>query len=129
MTNTIRIALLGLGDVGQAFAEEFLAKIQEHDAPIEIVAVADSNPESPVALGFAHSKIPVLGDPLDVITLAEKVDVIFDLTDNSRVRQELRLKLLESKNKHTVIATEVMARLLWCFFNQPLQLKATGTGY
>lgn len=129
MTYTIRIALLGLGEVGQAFAEEFLAKIQEHDAPVRIVAVSNDDPESPVALGFAHSEVPVFRDPLEVITLADKIDIIFDMTGSSRVRQELRLKLLEVKNKHTVIATEVMARLLWCFFDQPEPLKAIGTGY
>lgn len=129
MKDTIRIALLGLGDIGQAFAEEFLTKIQEHGAPVEIVAVADHEAESPVALGFAHNGVPVFRDALEVTTLGDKIDIIFDLTGNSRVRQELRLKLIETRNQHTVIATEVLARLLWHFFEQPMQLRATGTGY
>jgi homoserine dehydrogenase len=129
MKDTIRVALLGLGDIGEAFAEQFLAKIQEHGAPVEIVAVADHHPDSPVALGFSQSGVPVFRDALEVTSLGDKIDIIFDLTGNSRLRQELRLKLIETRNQHTVIATEVLARLLWHFFEQPLQLKATGTGY
>ena len=116
--NNIRVALLGLGEVGQAFAEHLLEKIQEHGAPVQIVAVADRKIDSPVALGFSQNGVPVYADALDVTKLGDQVDIIFDLTNNSRVQQELRLRMLESKNRHTIIANEVMARLLWCFFNE-----------
>ena len=129
MHSKIRVALLGLGDVGQTFAEHFLAKIQEHGAPVEIVAVADHHTDSPIALGFAQNGVSVYKDALDVVQLGEKIDIIFDLTGNNRLRQELRLKLLESKNKHTVIATEVFASLLWHFFDEPMHLKAAASGY
>lgn len=129
MSSKIRIALLGLGEVGQTFAEHFLEKIQEHGAPVEIVAVADHHTDSPVALGFAQSGVPVYKDALEVIKLGENVDIIFDLTNNSRLRQELRLKLLETKNRRTVIATEVFANLLWYFFDEPIQLRTAAGGY
>lgn len=129
MANTIRIALLGLGEVGQTFAEHFLEKIQEHGAPVQIVAVADRDTESPFALGFSQNGIPVFKDALEVVKLGDKVDIIFDMTHDPRLRQELRLKLLESKNKHTIIATEVFARLLWCFFDEKTQLESSASGY
>jgi homoserine dehydrogenase len=129
MKNNIRIALLGLGEVGQAFAEHFLEKIQEHNAPVEIVAVADRDTQSPFALGFSQSGVPVFKDALEVVKLGNQVDIIFDMTHDPKLRQELRLKLLESKNKHTVIATEVFARLLWCFFDEKNQLEASESGY
>jgi len=129
MTNKIRVALLGLGEVGQTFAEHFLEKIQEHGAPVQIVAVADRDFDSPVALGFAQNGVPVYKDALEVTKLGDQVDIIFDLTNNSRLRQELRLKLLETKNKHTLIATEVVARLLWCFFDEKTPLKSAGASY
>lgn len=124
----IRVALLGLGERGQTFAENFLEQIQLHRAPIEIVAVADHHTDSPVALGFAQSRVPVFHDALEVATLGDKVDIIFDLTGNSRTRQELRLKLLETRNTHTIIATEMIVDLLWCFFDEPMQFKAA-VGY
>lgn len=129
MKNNIRIALLGLGEAGQAFAEHFLEKIQEHGAPVKIVAVADRDTQSPFALGFLQSGVPVFKDALEVVKLGDQVDIIFDMTHDPRLRQELRLKLLESKNKHTVIATEVFARLLWCFFDEKNQLEASESGY
>jgi homoserine dehydrogenase len=129
MTNKIRVALLGLGEVGQTFAEHFLEKIQEHGAPVQIVAVADRDIDSPVALGFSQNGVPVYKDALDVANLGEQVDIIFDLTNNSRLRQELRLKLLETKNRHTLIATEVVAKLLWCFFEEKTPLKTAGASY
>jgi homoserine dehydrogenase len=129
MTNKIRVALLGLGEVGQTFAEHFLEKIQEHGAPVQIVAVADRDIDSPVALGFSQNGVPVYKDALDVANLGEQVDIIFDLTNNSRLRQELRLKLLETKNRHTLIATEVVAKLLWCFFEEKTPLKTAAASY
>lgn len=116
MASTIRVALLGLGDVGQTFAENFLEKIQEGGMPIEIVAVADRNTESPIALGFAHSGVAVFRNPLEVASLGDKVDVIFDLSGDHALRQELRLRLLESSNRHTVVVPEILAKLLACFF-------------
>ena len=59
MQKTIKVALLGLGKIGQEFAENFLEMIQERKRPVEIVAVSDLDTESPVALGFAHSGVPV----------------------------------------------------------------------
>jgi predicted dehydrogenase len=124
----IRVALLGLGQRGQTFAENFLEQIQMHKAPIEIVAVADHHTDSPEALGFAHNGVPVFREAVEVAGLGDKVDIIFDLTGNSRTRQELRLKLLETKNTHTIIATEMIVDLLWCFFDRPMQFKAA-VGY
>ena len=73
--------------------------------------------------------MPVYRDALDVVKLGDKVDIIFDFTNDNQMRQELRLKLLESKNRHTLIATEVVARLLWCFFDEKTQLNSTASGY
>jgi homoserine dehydrogenase len=118
MSDKIKIALLGLGEVGQTFAEHFLERIQTGRLPVEIVAVAHRDLESPVAMGFAQNQVPVFKDALEVLTLGEKVDIIFDLSGNSRVRQDLRLGLIERKNRHTVIAPEVMAKLLWYLFDE-----------
>jgi homoserine dehydrogenase len=124
----IRVALLGLGKVGESFAEHFLEQIQERAAPIEIVAVADHHTDSAVALGFSQNGVPVFKDAMEVAKLGDKVDIMFDLTGNSRTRQELRLKLLETRNTHTIIATEGIVDLLWCFFDEPVQFKAA-VGY
>lgn len=130
MTQKIKIALLGLSRIGEIFSEHFLEKIQEQHINVEIVAVATHYLDSPVALGFAHSNVPVFEDALKVIDLGEKVDIIFDLTGNPELRQQLRAKLQASNNHHTVIAPEVFAQLLWEFFGEGVKLPHSGkTGY
>lgn len=130
MAEKIRVALLGLGEVGQDFAEHFLEKIQEGGRPIEIVAVAHRHLDSPVALGFSQSGVPVFENAVDVIGLGDKVDIVFDLTGDSATRSALRQALQESGNRHTVIAPEVVAKLLWLFFDEDADLSAgIGGGY
>lgn len=130
MTGKTRIALLGLGDIGEKFAEHFLEIMQEGGKPIEIVAVAHHDVNSPVALGFQQNKVKVFSNPVDVITLGDKVDIIFDLTEDPKTRQALRQGLQKTGNHHTVIAPEVVANLLWMFFGEPGNLgDGKGGGY
>ena len=130
MSEKINIALLGLGAVGQDFAEHFLEIIQEGGKPVEIVAVASRHLDSPVALGFQQSGVPVFEDALEVVKMGDKVDIIFDLTGNADTRAALRKGLQEADNRHTVIAPEVMAKLLWMFFGEDANLgEGKGSGY
>lgn len=129
MNHTVKVALLGLGDVGEKFAEHFLAKIQEEHVNVQIVAVAHRNQASPVAMGFRHSQVPVFEDAMEVVSLGAKVDIIFDLTGDPELRKNLRIALQESHNQHTVIAPEVVAQLLWSFFGEGDLPNSGRTGY
>lgn len=129
MSKVVRVALLGLGEVGEIFAENFLEKIQEEHVNVEIVAVAHRNLESPVALGFSQNGVPVFRDALDVVSMGARVDIIFDLTGDADLRAKLRVALQTTNNRHTVIAPEVVAHLLWNFFGEG-ELPSSGqTGY
>ena len=129
MSHVVKVALLGLGEVGEKFAEHFLEKIQEEHVNVEIVAVAHRDLESPVALGFIHSKVPVFQNALEVVSLGAKVDIIFDLTGDPELRRQLRTALQEAHNHHTVIAPEVVAHLLWNFFGEGELPHSRQTGY
>ena len=130
MGNKVNVALLGLGSVGETFAENFLEKIQEEHVNVEIVAVANKDLNTPVAMGFAHSKVPVFENALDVVELGDKVDIIFDLTGDPETRKLIRTRLQETNNKHTVIAPEVIAHLLWNFFGEKTEMPVSKkTGY
>lgn len=129
MSHPVRVALLGLGEVGERFAEYFLEKIQEDRARVEIVAVAHRNLDSPVAMGFRHSRVPVFEDAMEVVSLGPRVDGIFDLTGDPDVRRNLREALQASHNRHTVIAPEVVAHLLWNFFGEGELPYSARTGY
>jgi len=114
---------------GEKFAEHFLARIQEEGVGVEIVAVAHRNLESPVAMGFVHSQVPVFQDAMEIVSLGAKVDIIFDLTGDPELRRKLRAALQASHNQHTVIAPEVMAHLLWNFFGEGVLPQSGRTGY
>ncbi|MCW8825297.1 MAG: hypothetical protein OQK78_02625 [Gammaproteobacteria bacterium] len=130
MAETIKIALLGLGSVGQDFAENFLEIIQEGGKPVEIVAVAHRHLDSPIALGFQQSGVKVFEDAVEVVNLGDAVDIIFDLTGDADVRVALRKGLQLSNNQHTVIAPEMMAKLLSMFFDGNVDLSSgKGGGY
>ena len=130
MSEKIKVALLGLGEIGQEFAENFLEIIQEGGKPVEIVAVAHDDLESPVALGFKQSGVTVYSNAVDVVGMGDSVDIIFDLTGNAETRQALRKGMMESNNNHTVIAPEIMAQLLWMFFDADMVLPQNkGGGY
>lgn len=131
MSEKIKVALLGLGNVGQQFAEAFLEIIQEKGKPVEIVAVAHRHLDSPVALGFSQSGVPVYEDPLEVASLGEKVDIIFDVTGDESLRQSLRQAMADSNNRHTVIVPESVAKLMYLFFEEGNQLIGgeVGGGY
>lgn len=130
MSEKIKVALLGLGEIGQEFAENFLEIIQEGGKPVEIVAVAHEDLESPVALGFQQSGVQVYKNAVDVLDMGDGVDIVFDLTGNVETRQALRKGMMDSNNSHTVIAPEIMAQLLWMFFDGDVQLpQSKGGGY
>ena len=129
MSQVVKVALLGLGEVGETFAEHFLEKIQEEHVKVEIVAAAHRNLESPVALGFIQNGVPVFENALDVVSMGAKVDIIFDLTGDPDLRKKLRAAMQESHNQHTVIAPEVVAHLLWNFFGEGELPHSDQTGY
>ena len=123
MSDKINIALLGLGNVGQEFAENFLEIIQEGGKPVNIIAVAHRELNSPVVLGFQQSGVRIFENAVDVVSMGEEIDIIFDLTGDTETRVALRQALKESNNRHTVIAPEMMAKLLSMFFGDNVVLS------
>lgn len=118
MSKSIKVAIIGLGEAGEIFSEHLLEKIQLEKKPVEIVALADPDLGSPVALGFSQNRVPVYTDFLDILKHGEEVDMIFNLSGDPAISQRIRIELLNLKNKHTAIASEEMAQLLWCFFGE-----------
>lgn len=102
------IAIVGLGKMGSAFLEELLGQPNEG---VEIVAVVEKNNTAGLALakarGIKHLSID------ELIEIGDDLDILFDLTGVAAVRQELRDKLRASENRHTIVATENIARMVW----------------
>jgi homoserine dehydrogenase len=122
MPNTIKVALMGLGRIGQQFTASLSAHIAEGGKPIKIVAVAERDPESEAAKKFAADGVPVFTDAMEIVAMGEAVDIIFDLTGVPSVRKAVRDKLQDMENFHTVLVPEVFARLLWSFLEDDVVL-------
>jgi predicted dehydrogenase len=120
------IAIVGLGRVGSAFLAELLRRPNKD---IEVVAVAENSDTSGKILAKAQG-IAVL-DTAALIAMGEKIDILFDLTGVPAVRRDLREKLLASDNRHTIIATETIAKFIWSLIASDVALPNVHgkTGY
>ncbi|MDD3517596.1 MAG: homoserine dehydrogenase [Chromatiales bacterium] len=107
-TTVARVALIGLGRVGGRFLEEMLPLKARG---IAIVGAAELG-DTPGKARAQAAGIPV-GTLEEIVDMGDQVDIIFDLSGSQGVRQALRQRLQDSGNRHTTIAPEIMARLLW----------------
>lgn len=102
------IALVGLGEVGGRFLDEML-KLKRRG--INIVCVAELSDTAgrrrAAAEGIAVKTVE------EIVAMGHAVDVIFDLTGAPSVRKSLREKMQETGNRHTIVAAETVARMLW----------------
>lgn len=119
------IAIIGLGRIGSAFLGAMLKKKDE----INLVCVSErADTPAKAQAAAAGIKVATLDE---IITLGNGIDVIFDLTGIAEVRKELREKLQAANNKHTVIASESIVRLIWSLISDvalPV-IEGRKTGY
>jgi ketol-acid reductoisomerase len=119
------IAIVGLGEIGSRFLDEIL-RLRERG--IRVVCVAQ-NSDTAGKKRAQDAGIPIKTTD-EIIALGGAVDVIFDLTGNPEVRKDLRAKMQASGNRHTIIAPETMARMLWAVISdEDLGAGHTDRGY
>jgi len=120
------IAIVGLGDVGSAFLSELLG---QSNSGVEIVAVVEGSVTPGYALAEANG-IKNIGID-DLVAMGEGLDIIFDLTQEAESRRNLRERLRTSGNRHTIVATENIARMILMLISSGLELPKshTRTGY
>jgi predicted dinucleotide-utilizing enzyme len=100
------IAIIGLGRVGTFF----LRRMLEHkDKNIRVAAVVEPKETEGRRLAAEHS-IPVVSLD-DLVDMGEEVDIIFELTGNADLRLDLRNRLFNAMNSHTVLVPESVAHL------------------
>jgi predicted dinucleotide-utilizing enzyme len=111
------IAIVGLGKMGSAFLAELLGQPNE---AVEIVAVAEIAATAGLALARSRGIRNVSIDQL--IAMGADLDILFDLTGDDQVRQELRDKLQATGNRHTIVAAENIARMVWALIASGAEL-------
>lgn len=106
----IKVGIVGLGRVGAVFFNKLLEK---EGRGVRIVAVADHHEDFPAVREAGRRGIPVYKDGMELIALGEAIDILFDLTGSAGFRQKLREAMAAAGNRHTVIAPETVALLIW----------------
>lgn len=111
------IAIVGLGRVGSVFLK---ALLDQAGKGINIVAVAEKGdtPGSVLAKARGVQNLSIE----ELVGKGDGVDILFDLTGVAAVRQDIRDKLQASGNRHTVIASESIANLVWSLIDNGEQL-------
>lgn len=69
----------------------------------------------------------------ELIALGEKLDIVFDLSGDDKIRSELRRSLFQSNNRHTVIApqsfAQLMCALIDCGDDSSAPISRSAVGY
>jgi predicted homoserine dehydrogenase-like protein len=104
---TIRVGVIGAGETGTPLLRQLLGA-----GFVEVVGVADLDPDAPgMALAREHGR-PTTGDFMTLADIGEGVDILIDATGVAEVRDRLRRRLQETGNRHTVIMHELIAVLM-----------------
>jgi predicted dinucleotide-utilizing enzyme len=120
------IAIIGLGRIGSAFLSEMLRK---KGGGINLAYAAEQMDTQGKAKAIAAGiKIVNLDE---IVALGDRIDVIFELTGLPSVRKELREKLTAANNRHTVIASETIVRVIWALISDDALpvIEGRKTGY
>lgn len=107
------VAIVGLGRVGSVFLAKLLS---QSNKGISIVAVAEKGQTVGVETAKANGIENLNLD--QIVARGDSIDILFELTGSSAVRQELREKLMASGNRHTVLATESIATFIWALISE-----------
>jgi lactate dehydrogenase-like 2-hydroxyacid dehydrogenase len=105
----VNVAIVGLGRVGRTFLEQLLGFARERGVNILYVVEKSDTPGKQLA---RDAGITVLTLP-ELCNVCSGVDIIFDFTGKTETRREMMDKLSYLRNKHTVIISEKVARLMW----------------
>lgn len=126
MVQKQRVAIVGLGRVGSVFLDVLL---KQQGQALDIVAVAEANPTP--GLATAKSLGIAIATVQEILQRSPEIDIVFDLTGVPAVRRELRDGMAAMNNRHTVIAPESVARLLWSLLAPGVDLPQvhTRSGY
>jgi predicted homoserine dehydrogenase-like protein len=103
----IRIAIVGGGRTGTPLVEEFL-KIPY----VDVVGLADMNPESPGAIYAKDNGVFFTTDPLLFAAKGDEIDLLIEVSGDPSVKRRLKDAFISEGNRHTIIMHDLVARLL-----------------
>lgn len=115
----IKVAIAGLGRVGSRF---FWRLLEKDGDGVRVVAVADRHPDPEIREEVSQRGIKWYRDAVEMVKAEPFVDIVFDLTGSPETRRRMRETLFTSGNRHTILAPEIVAFLIWAFIGEELAL-------
>jgi predicted dinucleotide-utilizing enzyme len=119
------IAIIGLGRIGSAFLSEMLRKKEGVNLAYAAEQMDTLGKAKAIAAGIK------IGSLDDIVAMGDRIDVVFELTGLPSVRKELREKITAANNRHTVIASETIVRVIWALISDEALpvIEGRKTGY
>ncbi len=108
----IKIGIIGGGKACQDVLRQAFKRGPSNRSRMQIIGVADPDPQAPGILTAQEMGIPTHQDCLAIVN--ESPDLILELTGNTKVRELLR----QNKPPQTQVIDHVQSRLLWELFKK-----------
>lgn len=106
MANTVKVALIGAGRTGTPLLKELM----KHKY-IKIVGVADWKEGAAGIKLAAKKRIYTTADPMALLKKSKGVDILIDVTGDTKLKKNIKDFLAKSRNKRTIIMHDLIARL------------------
>ncbi|MHB9004474.1 MAG: Gfo/Idh/MocA family oxidoreductase [Coriobacteriia bacterium] len=107
MAETVNVAIVGAGRAATPLIQDFLNR-----PFIKIVGIADKNPDSPGAV-LARENGILFTEHADVLAAkGSEIDLLFDLSGDPSVKPALKDAFVVQGNRTTIIAHDLIARLI-----------------
>ena len=107
MAEKVRIAVVGGGRTGTPLVEQFLKTPY-----VELVGVADVDPESPGAKLAKENGVFFTTDALLFASKGDEIDLLIEVTGDPSVKRRLKDAFINEGNRHTIILHDLVARLM-----------------
>jgi acetaldehyde dehydrogenase (acetylating) len=102
----VRVAMVGGGRTGTPLLEEML-----RTPYIEVVGVADVNPDSPGAQVARESGVFFTTDALLFASKGDEIDLLIEVSGDSALKRRLKDAFIAEGNRHTIMMHDLVARL------------------
>jgi predicted homoserine dehydrogenase-like protein len=106
MAGSLKVALIGAGRTGTPLLKELLKYKY-----INLVGVVDRKEGAPGIKLAAKKKIYTTGDPLALLKKKKNIDIVIDVTGDSKLKKAIKDFLVTSRNTKTIIMHDLIARL------------------
>jgi hypothetical protein len=105
-SDRVRIAMVGGGRTGSPLLEQLLATPY-----VDIIGVADVNPDSPGAEIARANGIFFTTDALLFASKGDEIDLLIEVSGDPMVKRRLKDAFVTEGNRHTIIMHDLVARL------------------